>query len=236
MLRAAVALAFVVVPLVAVAAPAPKPTQQEVLAKHFGKTLGEGEFELTGKQLALRTTFGKPNQAFNWGDRNAVPRTALTARGDFELTVRVLDAVPPNKDAKHDGHSAETRAGLYIHGEQSSFRYYLSQSYQRFPGQPQDGKLQRSLGLEANYPRGGASGSIGRPADGASTWLRLIRKDKAVSMSHSADGEKWSAPNNPFKNIDMSIPDEVTVGVFFSHSTYQFAHATFDGLTITKAK
>ena len=34
----------------------------------------------------------------------------------------------------------------------------------------------------------------------------------------------------------MSIPDEVTVGVFFSHSTFQFAHATFDGLTIAKAK
>ncbi|MBM3982048.1 MAG: DUF1349 domain-containing protein [Planctomycetes bacterium] len=235
--RAAVAVALVVAPLFAVAAPAPKPASAELIAKHYGTTAGDGaEFELSGTQLTVRSTFGKGNHSFNWADRNPVPRTVLSARGDFELTVRVLDAVPPNKDARHDGHSAETRAGLYILGGQSSFRYYLSQSYQRFPGAPQDGKLQRWLGLEANYPRGGASGSVGRPEDGKSTWLRLIRKDKDVSMSHSADGEKWSPPNNPFKNIDMSIPDEVTVGLFFSHSTYQFAHATFDRLTITKAK
>ena len=78
--------------------------------------------------------------------------------------------------------------------------------------------------------------SSGVPENGKSTYLRLIRKDKEISMSHSADGKKWSAPSNPFKNIDMAFPDEVAVGVFFSHSTHQFAHATFDGFAVAKPK
>jgi regulation of enolase protein 1 (concanavalin A-like superfamily) len=96
--------------------------------------------------------------------------------------------------------------------------------------------LQRWLRIEANYPRGGASGGIKTAEDGKSTYLRLIRKGKELTMSCSFDGEKWTTPTNPFRNIDMSIPDEVTVGVFLSHSTYQFAHATFDGFTITRPK
>lgn len=235
MLRIAAAFALVAVPFVAVAAPVPPPSAKEVLAKQWGKTEGEGEFELNGKQLTLRTNFGKPNHSFSWGDRVTVPRTARVISGDFEITVRVVDAAPPGKDAKHDAGSAETNAGLYIQGGGMSLRYQLSQTYQRFNGAANQ-NMQRWLRIEANYPRGGASGSIKAAEDGKSASLRLIRKGKAISMSYSFDGEKWSAPNNPFQNIDMSIPDELTVGVFMSHSTYQFSHATFDSFTIEKPK
>jgi hypothetical protein len=219
-----------------VAAPVPPPSEKELLAKYWGKTAGEGDFEIKGKQLTLRTTFGKPNHSFSWGEQTTVPRTAQVVSGDFEITVCILDAVPPGKDVKHDNGSADTHAGLYIQGDGSSLRYQLSQTYQRFPGAPANPNLQRWLRIEANYPRGGASGSIKAAEEGKSTHLRLIRKGKDVTMSYSFDGEKWSAANNPFRNIDMSIPDEVTVGVFLSHSTYQFTHATFDGLTIGKPK
>ena len=237
MLRAAALFVLVSAAAVVVAAPVPKPSEKELLATYWGKTEGEGEFELKGKELTLRTTFGKPNHTFSWGERVTVPRTEKVVRGDFEMTVRILEAAPPNKDAKHDGSSAETNAGLYIRGGQMSLRYKLGQSYSRFPGAAnQNQNMQRWLRIEANYPRGGASGSIKAAEDGKSTWLRLIRKEKAITMSYSFDGEKWSAPNNPFRNIDMSIPDELTVGVFLSHSTYQFVHATFDGFTIEKPK
>ena len=218
------------------AAPVPPPSEKELIAKQWGKTEGEGEFELKGKQLTLRTTFGKPNHAFSWGERVSAPRTARPISGDFEITVRIVDAMPPGKDTKHDTGSSETNAGLYIQGSGMSLRYHLSQTYQRFPGAAANQNMMRWLRIEANYPRGGASGSIKQAEDGKSTYLRLIRKGKGVSMSYSFDGEKWSAPNNPFQNIDMSIPDELTVGVFMSHSTYQHSHATFDGFTIEKLK
>ncbi len=240
MLRTAVAFAFVVLPLAAVAAPVPPPSEKELIAKYWGKTEGLGEFELKGKQLTLRSTFGKPNRDFAWGERLLVPRTSQVVSGDFEITVRVLDAVPPTKDGKYDSGMPETSAGLYIRGAESSLRYSLNQYYPRFVGvanaQPTEATLHRWLKIEANYPRGGASGSMKAAEDGKSTHLRLIRKGKEITMSYSFDGEKWSAPNNPFRNIDMSIPDEVTVGVFFSHSTYQFAHATFDNFTVGKPK
>jgi hypothetical protein len=234
MIRLAVAFVFIAVPLVAIAAPVPPPSEKEVLAKHWGKTEGEGEFELKGKQLTLRTTFGKPNHSFSWGERVVVPRTARVIRGDFEITVRILDAAPPHKDAKHDNGAAATNAGLYIRGDGMNLRYHLNQEFQRINAANQT--MRRWLRIEANYPRGGASGSIKAAEDGKSTYLRLIRKGKNVTMSYSFDGEKWSTPNNPFRNIDMSIPDELTVGVFMSHSTYQFSHATFDGFTIEKPK
>jgi hypothetical protein len=236
MLRIAAAIAFVVAPFVAVAAPVPPPSEKELITKQWGKTEGEGEFELEGKQLTLRTNFGKPNHSFSWGERVSVPRTARTISGDFQITVRIVDAMPPGKETKHEGGSSETNAGIYIRGSGMSLRYCLGQSYQRFPGAAANQNMMRWLRIEANYPRGGASGSIKQAEDGKSAYLRLIRKGKDVSMSYSFDGEKWSAPNNPFRNIDMSIPDELTVGVFMSHSTYQCSHATFDGFTIEKLK
>ena len=238
MLRSAAIVAFVsavAVTGVVVAAPVPPPSEKERLAKLWGKTEGQGEFELAGKQLTVRSTIGRPNRDFAWGQRPSAPRTKHVVSGDFEITVCVLEASAPNKDAKNDAGAAETTAGLYIQGEASIFRYSLGQSYQQFPGAVNQ-NLQRSLRIEASYPRGGAGGSSGVPENGKSTYVRLTRKGKEILMSHSSDGTKWSVPNNPFKNIDMGFPDEVTVGVFFAHSTYQFAHATFDGFTITKPK
>ena len=34
----------------------------------------------------------------------------------------------------------------------------------------------------------------------------------------------------------MAFPEEVNVGVFFSHSTYQVLEASFDGFTVEKLK
>ncbi len=235
-LRVAVVVAFVCAAGVVTAAPVPPPSPKESLTKLWGQTEGQGEFELNGKQLTVRSTIGRPNREFAWATRPSAPRTKHAVSGDFEVTVCVLDATAPGKDAKSDTGSAETSAGLYVQGDASILRYHLTQSYQRFVGAAAPDTLQRGLRIEASYPRGGASGSLKAAENGKSTYLRLTRKDKALTMSHSSDGVKWSAPSNPFQNIDMSIPDEVTVGVFFSHSTYQFAHATFDGFTVAKPK
>jgi len=69
---------------------------------------------------------------------------------------------------------------------------------------------------------------------GKSVYLRITRKDKTITISHSFDNKEWSAPRVPRQNLDF--PDEVAVGVFFAHSTYQIADAIFDGLTIEKPK
>ena len=235
MLRIATVLALVSTAAV-VAAPAPPPTEKELLAKYWGKTDGGGEFELKGKQLTIRSNVGKPNHYGWWEEPLPVPRTSRPVKGDFEITVRLLGAAPPQKDAKVDHGAPTTCAGLYIRGANTTLRYHLTQTYDLFAGGAVGTDLRQWLGIEANYPNGGASGMMGAVEDGKLPYLRLIRRDKVLTMSHSLDGEKWSEPNNPFANIDMSIPDELTVGVFVGHSTYQFGHATFDKFTIEKPK
>ncbi len=235
MLRTATVLALFSAAAV-VAAPAPPPTEKELLAKHWGKTDGGGEFELKGKQLTVRSTVGKPNQHGWWEERIPVPRTGRSVKGDFEITVQILDAAVPGKDAKIDHGAPSTSAGLYIQGDDTTLRYHLTQTYDLFAGGAIGTDLRRWVGLEANFPNGGASGMMGSVEGGKWPYLRLIRKGKAITMSHSVDGQKWSEPNNPFANLDMSIPDELTVGVFVSHSTYQFGHATFDKFTLEKPK
>ncbi|QJW98219.1 DUF1349 domain-containing protein [Frigoriglobus tundricola] len=235
MLRTATVLALASAAAV-VAAPAPPPTEKERLAKYWGTTDGGGEFELKGKQLTVRSTVGKPNHYGWWEEPIAVPRTGRPVKGDFEITVQVLEAATPRKDAKVDHGAPSTSAGLYIHGANTTLRYYLNQSYDQFAGGAVGTDLRRWVGLEANFPNGGASGMMGSVEDGKLPFLRLIRRGKVVTMSNSVDGEKWSEPNNPFANLDMGIPDELTVGVFVSHSTYQFGHATFDKFTIEKPK
>ncbi len=219
-------------PVMAVAAPAPPPTQPELIAKYWGRAEGDAEFHAEGRQLTLRLTSGKPNHSFSWAEKTTIPRTVQTVRGDFEVTVRIVDALPPLQEGRSDSHSLETNAGLYIQGQGSSFRFQLRQAYPHI-NNPAPRTLQRTLTINANYPRGAASGSIKQAEDGKSVYLRIIRKDGAVTIAYSFDGEKWSTPTNPFRNVDMAIPDEVAVGIFFSHSTYQFAHATFDHFTLT---
>ena len=93
----------------------PAPSEKELVAKYWGKTEGRGEFSLAGKQLTIRTT-GQPARGIIHGAGMNMPRATRTVSGDFEITVTVLDAAMPNKDAKHEDAWPGTRAGLFVQG------------------------------------------------------------------------------------------------------------------------
>src|SRR5436190_1457920 len=77
----------------------------------------------------------------------------------------------------------------------------------------------RCVWVDTWFPGGGAGSQLKNPEPGKSTHLRITRKDKVVNVSYSFDGKEWSPPYNPRQA--MEFPDEVAVGVFFAHSTYQ---------------
>jgi hypothetical protein len=235
MLRLATAIVFVAVPLGVVAAPVPPPSEKELLAKHWGKTEGEGEFELKGKQLTIRSVV-LPSRGFIGvigNGRITVPRTTRTVRGDFEMTVKVLDLAMPNKEAKHTEGQPLTRAGLFIEGGGYAVEWHLFQYFSKINGVVAE-QPNRCVWVDTWFPGGGAGSMLKNAEAGKSTHLRLSRKGKAVSVSYSFDGKEWSAPYTPRQAL--AFPDEVTVGVFFSHSTYQILHASFDGFTVEKLK
>ncbi len=103
---------------VVIAAPVPRPSEKELIATHWGKIEGQGEFELKGQQLTIRT-IGQPDVGLIGllgGNRITMPRVGQTATGDFTVTVKVLDAARPNRDSKHTGAWPDTRAGLFVEG------------------------------------------------------------------------------------------------------------------------
>jgi hypothetical protein len=233
MLRTATALALVSAASLC-AAPVPAPSEKELLAKHWGKTEGQGEFELKGKQLTIRTAT-PPSRGLigiiGGGDtvRITMPRVTRSVSGDFEATVVVTDAAPPDKNAKHEGAYPETRAGLLVEGGGYGIEFHLHQYHPKIQGVPKD-EMTRSVWVDTWFPRGGAGNSLKAAETGKSTYLRVTRKEKAVSVSYSFDGKEWSAPYTPRKDLDF--PDEVTVGVFLAHSTFQTLAATFDRFTV----
>lgn len=228
MIRLALCLALLVSTASLCAAPVPAPSEKELLAKHWGKTEGQGEFELKGKQLTVRTV-GQPARGMLYRERMNMPRAARTVTGDFELTVTVLDADLPNKNAKHEDAWPGTRAGLFVQGGGYGVEFHLYQYYPKFQGAEQK-EPTRCVWVDTWFPAGGAGNSLKAAEAGKSTHLRVTRKEKAVSVSYSFDGKEWSAPYTPRKDLDF--PDEVTVGVFFAHSTYQALAATFDRFTV----
>ena len=215
----------------AVAAPVPPPSEKEVLARHWGKTEGQGEFELKGKRLTLRTAV-PPDQGIH-GDGATAPRATRTVTGDFVMTVTVVDAALPHPNAATDSRERHTRAGLFVAGGGYHVQFHLYQAYHENNGVVQK-ESQRCVWVDAWFPGGGSGSMLKATEDGKSTHLRVARKDKVVTVSYSFDGKEWSAPYTERKEMDF--PDEVTVGVFLSHSTHQTLDATFDAFTVEKPK
>lgn len=227
--RVAVVL-LLVAPVAAVAAPIPALSESEQIAKFWGKTFGysqDDEFKLTGKTLTIRTA-GQPHEGLINGERNKTARVSRTIAGDFEVTVKVLDSTPPNTEVKHTGAYPWTRAGLCISGEKFGVEYHLSQFNPKINGVVQE-QLSRVVYLDSWYPGGGMGHSTGKVEVGKSVYLRVTRKGKTVTVSHSSDGKEWSAPQSPRQPMGqgLELPPEVTIGVFVNHTTHQSVAASF---------
>ena len=217
---------FLLLPVFAAAAPVPPPSEKQQIEKLWGKIVSpaaECEFRLNGKALTIRTA-GQPARGLRT-EQEPIPRVGKKVTGDFEVTVKVADATPPAREAKHNESWPWTRAGLYVVGGGYSVEFHLSQYYTKT-----NEKLTRCPWVDTWHPRGGSGSQNGHVEPGKSLYLKLVRKGNAVTVCHSTDGEKWSNPFNPRQTVEF--PDEVTVGVFVAHGTYQPVEATFDGLAI----
>lgn len=233
MLRRCTVLLLACIPLAAVAAPVPPPSEKERIAKLWGKAEGEGEFELKGKQLTIRTTVGKPVYGMIWREQLNMPRATRIVKGEFEATVAVIDAALPAAKNKHEDVWPGTGAGVFVKGGDYGVEFHFYQYFSKFNGVLRE-EPTRCVWVDTWFPGGGAGNSLKMVGAGKSPHLRITRKGKDIAVSHSLDGKEWSQPYAPRQ--DLAFPDEVTVGVFLVHSTYQFAHATFDGFTVTKPK
>ena len=230
---ARVLMLVLLVPMFAVAAPAPPPSEKEQIEKLWGKIVSptaDCEFKLAGKSLTIRTA-GQPARGLR-DEKEPIPRVARKVAGDFEMTVKVVDATPPSRLAQHQESWPWSRAGLYVVGGGYTVEHHLSQYYTKINNVLNE-NLTRCPWVDTWYPRRAGS-QIGTVEPGKSLYLKLIRKGNTVTVSHSTDGEKWSTPFNPRQ--ELVFPEEVTVGVFVSHGTHQTIEATFADFEIKKLK
>jgi regulation of enolase protein 1 (concanavalin A-like superfamily) len=158
-----------------------------------------------------------------------MPQTRRTVSGDFEITVKVTDSAPADPNAEHDERETYTRAGLLVQSGGHGLELCLVQSHSGV-------ELKREIWSEVWIGGCGENHLWENAEDGKSTWLRVTRKGKDVTVSYSFDGQNWSKPENPRRVGALAFPEEVTVGVFLAHSTHQTLDATFDTFTVEKPK
>jgi hypothetical protein len=217
--------------VVAVAAPAPPPSEKELLARYWGtivSTSDKYEFSLVGKQLLIRTA-GEPARGLKLKAKVNMPRVVRTVKGDFIATVKILDATAPHRDLKHEETKSSTRAGLFVSGANFNLELHLYQ-YHAKAKKVLEEDLTRCVWVDAWLNAAGTGSKLKDIEPGKSTYLRVIRKGKDTTVTYSLDGNDWATPFKPPRVLNF--PEEVTVGVFLSHTTYQIADATFDGFTL----
>jgi len=217
---------------VAPAAPIPKAvSEQEQLATLWGTTEGQGEFELKGKQLTLRSPL-QPAAGLIKSSAPSVPRAYRTVTGDFEAVAKLIEAAPPLKDARHNDSWPATRAGIFVSGDNHAIELHLYQYHTKQKGEL--GDLNRTLWIDTWYPQGGSGSSLKQPEAGKTIHLKLARKGKTVTAAYSFNGTEWADARIP--RADMVFPDEVKLGVYLAPSTYQIASATFDSFVVSQPK
>jgi hypothetical protein len=228
------ALAVVLASCAALAPAAPVPravADKEQLAALWGTFEGQGEFDLNGKQLTLRSPL-QPAQSLIKSSAATVPRAVRTVSGDFEAVAKLIEAAPPLKAARHADSYPATRAGIFVSGDNHAIELHLYQYHTKNKGEL--GDLNRTLWIDTWYPQGGSGSSLKQPEAGKTIHLKLVRKGKDVTAAYSFDGTEWASARVP--RADMQFPDEVKVGVYLAPSTYQIASATFDSFVVNKPK
>ena len=218
------AVLALLVPVAAAAAPVPTPSERELIAKHWGRPEGDGEFALTGGRLTLRAVGASPA---------GLLRVGRTVRGDFtaEVTVGAADCPDP---AKGDAREPHSHAGLSVAGGGYTVRLHLMQQYNRGDGARLQAEPQRCVWLDRWHPRGGSGSYLKEAAAGHAVRLRVARTGKAVTAAFSFDGKGWA--ETAVEAEKAALPDEVSVAVFLAHDTRQQLSATFERFAVEKPK
>jgi hypothetical protein len=215
-----------------VAAPVVPPSEKELIAKHWGKVHAPSEkyeFKLDGRRLTIHTAGEQTDPAFA-GTPLVHPRVSRTVNGDFEATVRVIAAATPNPTVKYVQGSPATRAGLFVAGGNQFAELELLQYYTVSGGVMTENPF-RVVWVNTKSKTSNGGHHITHIDPTKPLYLRITRKEKVVSDYYSIDGKTWT----PTKwRREIELPNEVTVGIYFAHTTHQIADATFSEYTISK--
>jgi regulation of enolase protein 1 (concanavalin A-like superfamily) len=225
---------LLLVPMVAVAAPVPKETAEQKLAKLFGTPVDpkkDCEFKLDGTKLTLKV--GKGDHALHaHQNRMAAPRTLREADGDFtvEATVSAEHPKEANPIVPNRNFLFHSQGLLFWVSDKTYIRFEQARIVN--PGQEPVGYASYELFRDGEWTRAGTSeDGVLDPTKPAS--FRLTRKGNSVTGSWSQDaGKTWKE----LPALELDLKAKVHVGVVANHNTDAPFTATFEDFTITPLK
>jgi regulation of enolase protein 1 (concanavalin A-like superfamily) len=231
-MRAAIVL--LLVPLAALAAPVPKETNEQKLARVFGTpvdTNKDCEFAFDGKKLTIKA--GKGDHALHvTGPRTGAPRTLRTVEGDFTVEVTAAPGERPQgaKPAMQGRGLTYHSQGLLLWVDDRTYIRFEHAHVDRLNGMVST-YVSWELFKEGEWIRAGVE-KDGLLDDTKPTRFRLTRKGNEIRGAWSQDsGKTW----NELDALTLDLKEKVQVGVIVNHNTDSPFAATFEEFALTPA-
>jgi hypothetical protein len=234
--RIVVALLFA--PLLAVAAPVPKPTEKDKIEAKFGKIVdpkGDSKFALDGDALKITLPAGEERR-FGYTEEQKgeerrfdhTPKVTFSQTGDFILTVRVVG--PTDDEAGgFDGRGSAYAGGGVLVVPKGSEGCRLGMVRGLKKGDKDTTFPFESKGIYTQGFGGGAHKSL----TSETNWLRLTRTGKDLICEASADGKEWV----PMMTFLSSLGDDTAaVSLYAQHGSDKAHTVTFDQFSVETPK
>lgn len=214
----------------AVAAPVPKESDAQKLARWGAAVLTDRRDDIRWKDERLVVNIPKGTREFEpAAPRDATaPRTEQVVTGDFDLSVRVLaqtkTAVTTEKV------QAAVASGLYVRSKDAACLCY--REWGALTSDPGADTDTVSFRWQAGDGAGGKPvelWSFGDPyGNGKKALLmRIARKDGKLRVYHGCENIEGVTWRETDRQPDLTLPDEVTVGVFVRQTVNQDTTAAF---------
>lgn len=208
-------LSVLALPLLAVAAPIPKETDAEKLAKLFGTPvdpLKDCKFTLDGTKLTLTAGKGDHDLAVEAKEMNA-PRVVKEIEGDFSVSVKVSGEYPKGaKGATEKRTIVFYGAGILVWEDEKNYVRLEKAYIDSLNGTPVNCYGSWELRAGGEWVRRGTNEDFKMDAKDPA-YLKLARKGNKFTAAISTDGKKWTE----LEEIEAEMGKKVKIGVCAVH-------------------
>ncbi len=220
-------IACIAISAIALAAPVPKPTDEEKLKLDWGKVVdgaGDCKVRVVKDQLVMTTPGGIRSEVTKDGQFRPL-RIEREIEGDFRIEVKMIRTTEPSHTAAKSSTDARITSGLFVSSPQ------MTVMFGRQLRADQDmGKEYFDHSIWHQY--GGSGSRIAGSKAAEEVFVRYTRKGTKCLLAHSLDGVAWTESASP----KVALPDRVTVGVYLWHDVDQPCEAVFERFKLTPLK
>jgi len=222
-------LALVLLPLLATAAPVPKPSAKK-LADVYGEvdeTHKECSFDMArGGALTIGVPAGHSGRTM--GNDFPVPLVGKVVEGDFVLTTRIAVSLPKNPSPQREGRAIKVTAGVGLAPADAKIGAVAGGRFTFHKGEWEGD-------LHAHFEEPDHEHTLGDPngcQPGAALMARITRRGKEVRVECRSGPDEWKE----LGVIEGLGSGSLTVGPLVFHSTDAEISVTFEEYEITPLK